>query len=598
MENLGNENSCLDEASAKKRAYALKSRMDELGHAIPLTHAYEAIATSFGYRNWPTMKAALKSSVTLSTTSPSDNNTHSLSDFLSKSCGVSFEGGSGNFGPQEMTVPGGTIICGGSGTGKSVLAHSLVFSAVDRALATHRRLPRIGIVDIGDTTQSLISTIKARVGAENADQVRFLGLRPFMKINPFDTPLSYRMPTRNHYSFLGRFLHVVLAGALDHHEERLIERILRSLLERLYVALSNFSHGRPKAYIRGVNKYVDQRVTSLKHSNDLISWWDVARALKAEGYRELAAVAQRQAVPVLADMVTLLEDEAVVRRVLGKGQEGADDALKMKLAIQKVLTDLPILDGPTTFTLGGARVVAIDVSYFSPIGGVDADRISCLAYMLATHVLSGGGHLAEVVDPPYYTAETPDKARADEDTKRGYHPDMLVLDEFRRSSRSGPFGRQTASDINSAKDRETAMVVVSQSHQGIDMTKARVVATGSPSLAETDLKAVLGLASELPGFSGDWGFVSRLDNNARPSAGIRLSPVAVWAFTTTSLDIMLKDDLVKRVGLRQALVLLAKAYPSGTATLDIVDRMASLENDIDRAVSSISAELVFPSMAA
>jgi hypothetical protein len=44
---------------AKQRAYAIKARMTELGNSVSMTHAYELVATSCGYRNWPTMKASL-----------------------------------------------------------------------------------------------------------------------------------------------------------------------------------------------------------------------------------------------------------------------------------------------------------------------------------------------------------------------------------------------------------------------------------------------------------------------------------------------------------------------------------------------------------
>jgi hypothetical protein len=44
---------------AKQRAYAIKARMAELGNSVSMTHAYELVATSCGYRNWPTMKVNL-----------------------------------------------------------------------------------------------------------------------------------------------------------------------------------------------------------------------------------------------------------------------------------------------------------------------------------------------------------------------------------------------------------------------------------------------------------------------------------------------------------------------------------------------------------
>jgi hypothetical protein len=45
---------------AKQRAYAIKERMTQLGNPISMTQAYEILATSSGYRNWPTMKGSLE----------------------------------------------------------------------------------------------------------------------------------------------------------------------------------------------------------------------------------------------------------------------------------------------------------------------------------------------------------------------------------------------------------------------------------------------------------------------------------------------------------------------------------------------------------
>ncbi|MBY3151409.1 hypothetical protein HFO56_03275 [Rhizobium laguerreae] len=57
MTTLGNEN--LRAETAKKRAHAIKTRLEALGHPVSLSHGYEVLATSCGHRNWPTMKAGL-----------------------------------------------------------------------------------------------------------------------------------------------------------------------------------------------------------------------------------------------------------------------------------------------------------------------------------------------------------------------------------------------------------------------------------------------------------------------------------------------------------------------------------------------------------
>lgn len=62
MTTLGNENARSPIEKLKKRAYTIQSRMKELGHQVSLAHAYEVLATSSGFRNWPTMKAKAASS--------------------------------------------------------------------------------------------------------------------------------------------------------------------------------------------------------------------------------------------------------------------------------------------------------------------------------------------------------------------------------------------------------------------------------------------------------------------------------------------------------------------------------------------------------
>ena len=58
MTKLGNENLCAVTETTKRRAHAIKARLEAMGYNASLSHAYEVLATASGYRNWPTMKAA------------------------------------------------------------------------------------------------------------------------------------------------------------------------------------------------------------------------------------------------------------------------------------------------------------------------------------------------------------------------------------------------------------------------------------------------------------------------------------------------------------------------------------------------------------
>jgi hypothetical protein len=58
-----NSTTTFTEEGAKARAYAVRERATALGYSVSMTHTYELLATASGYRNWPTMKAAIPGSV-------------------------------------------------------------------------------------------------------------------------------------------------------------------------------------------------------------------------------------------------------------------------------------------------------------------------------------------------------------------------------------------------------------------------------------------------------------------------------------------------------------------------------------------------------
>lgn len=59
MTNSPNGQPRLDAARSKTHAKAVKTRLTELGVDIKLSHAYEALASAHGFRNWATMSAGL-----------------------------------------------------------------------------------------------------------------------------------------------------------------------------------------------------------------------------------------------------------------------------------------------------------------------------------------------------------------------------------------------------------------------------------------------------------------------------------------------------------------------------------------------------------
>lgn len=57
---------------AKKRAYAMQERLGNLGQKVSLSLVYEAMASAFGVRNWPTLQKMLQAKPSARVANPDD----------------------------------------------------------------------------------------------------------------------------------------------------------------------------------------------------------------------------------------------------------------------------------------------------------------------------------------------------------------------------------------------------------------------------------------------------------------------------------------------------------------------------------------------
>lgn len=62
---------------------------------------------------------------------------------------------------------------------------------------------------------------------------------------------------------------------------------------------------------------------------------------------------------------------------------------------------------------------------------------------------------------------------------------------------------------------------------------------------------------------------------------LTLGPTEMWAYSTTPEDVSLRDRVSSRVGLSNALLMLAKVYPRGSAVNDIQRMLSENDNDLD-----------------
>ena len=190
------------------------------------------------------------------------------------------------------------------GSGKSVLSN-----AVNLALCLSgglKRLPRISIIDIGPSSSGLISLLKEALPPDQSHLVAYHRLRmtPEYSINPFDTQLGCRYPTPQERSFLVNFLTLLatplgVARAYDG-----IADMSGLVVDELYKNLAD--DGNPYTYSTDLEPLVDGILEEIGFVRDShTTWWEVTDALFLAGFEHEAMLAQRYAMPLLADAASM-----------------------------------------------------------------------------------------------------------------------------------------------------------------------------------------------------------------------------------------------------------------------------------------------------
>ena len=110
----------------------------------------------------------------------------------------------------------------------------------------------------------------------------------------------------------------------------------------------------------------------------------VVDALFDLGYPHQALLAQRYAVPLLADVLTQLRQNTGIQNTYEP-----PTILGVWRALSDAIEAYPLLKEPTQFDIGDAQIVSLDLDEVAPRGGSAADRQSAVMYMLARHILGG-----------------------------------------------------------------------------------------------------------------------------------------------------------------------------------------------------------------
>jgi intracellular multiplication protein IcmB len=515
---------------------------------------------------------------------------------------------------SSLTTTWFDLIFAQPGAGKSVLMNTLnVGTCLSQGIS---QLPYIAIIDIGPSSSGLISLIKEALPPDRAHEAMHyrLQMSPEYAINPFDTQLGCRKPLPDERSYLIELITLLATPPGQTQPYDGMPQLVGFVVDEMFRWRDDHApNAEPRPYLPRVDLVVDR---ALEENNIYIPpeayWWDVIDALYDKGMVREALLAQRHAVPTLADAVTaarrpqirsLMEETSI-----GGSHESVIHAFERM--ISSAVRELPILSTITRFDIGDAKVCALDLMDVSPQGDDSADRQTAIMYMLARHVMVRNWWINEEVVkymPEKYRPYHEQRLRKIKET-----PKRLCYDEFHRTSKSKSVRAQIIRDVREGRKWGVQIVLSSQLLKDFDNDMVDLAtgvwilgsaisdsavqeAQSRFSLSET---AVWIMRNRLTGprSSGAPALLVLGTNEGRYEQHLinTLGPIELWAFSTSAEDVALRRRLYTRLGASQARQVLAANFPGGSARDEIrrrVDMYADMNNTAKAMASVVIEEI-------
>ncbi len=465
------------------------------------------------------------------------------------------------------------------GSGKSVLMNSDNFASVFVPGATE--VPYIGIIDIGPSSSGLIQLLKDAA----PENMKHLFIYERLKntteysINVFDTQLGARFPTPAEKQFLINFLVTILtpAGKTPFDSS---DNLANAVVQEIYKYYSDLRSGNPKEYIKNRNELVDATLAKYNINATDWSWWKVVDTLFECGEKHVASIAQRYAVPLLEECVSIAERTAQIKDIYSKPTSGETQETLLEIfsrSLSENIAMFPVLNNPTQFDLGEARVVSLDLDEVGKGGSPTDDKRAAIMYLLSRYIIGKNFKLDEAllkVSKPMYHEYHQDRIDKTLRTKK-----RICIDEYHNTGSIASIRRQVITDMREGRKWNLQVVLASQVYKDFD-SNTREISTGRCILSGGDTYRAIQDAFDLndttaqivrnrltgPGPGGVPFVFSVTTKNGIFSQFIynTISPTEMWAFSTTSEDVTIRRMLTKAIGASSARKILATEFPEGS----------------------------------
>lgn len=500
-----------------------------------------------------------------------------------------------------------TVLVGTPGSGKSVLMNAINFaSAISPSSAGGKDpvLPRLAMIDIGPSSSGMISLIQEALPSHRRHEALFRKLKMSRDnaINVFDTQLGMRRPTSNERQFLVNFLSLI-CGSGTEPPSGAMRGLITACIDRVYHDFSDDQS--PRRFIRNEEYEVDRALDEIGFEEDVETvWWEIVDLLMEHGKIHEASIANRHAVPTISDLVTASQVDQV--SALYRNAKDADTGQPIMESFQRMISevvrDFPILSTHTQFSLGSARVVALDLMDVTVGGASDAaKKQTALMYMLARQILTRDFFIDEKelrsacnqgVLPASFLDHHVERARQNLQL-----PKLICMDEFHRTGKIPMITEQVLQDAREGRKFNVDIKIASQLIEDFPPSIIEIVSSlivcnsgsensieymdGQFNLTEGE-KHVMRYELTGPTSRGApiWAMFRLKSMGAvRQKLNLTLGPAEIWAFSTTAEDVSLRNRLYESLGPRLTRQVLAKRFPSGSAKSDIEDRIARMEEE-------------------
>jgi intracellular multiplication protein IcmB len=494
---------------------------------------------------------------------------------------------------STMTTTWFDLVFAQPGAGKSVLINTLNLGTV--LTPGLSKLPFIAVIDIGPSSSGLISLIKEALPANRSHEAGYFRLQMAHQyaVNPFDTQLGCRNPLLDERAYLVELMTLLCTPPGHDKPYDGIQQLCGLVVDEMYRWRDDTAaNAEPRPYLARLDSEVDEAIQKFNvHLPSDPYWWDVVDKMFDLGQYHIASLAQRHAVPTLGDSITASR-RPQIRSLLEETSVGFSTETVIN-AFERMITssirEYPILSSVTQFDISDSRICSLDLMDVCPQGDETANRQTAIMYMLARHVL---------VRNWWMGAESlqfiPEKFRFWHEQKLqdiAETPKRLCYDEFHRTAGSSAVRGQVIRDVREGRKRGVQIILASQLLDDFDQDMIDL-ATGVWVLGAAISESAVENVQQRFGLTETAKNIIRYKLTGPKSTGAPalfvlgtvegryeqhlinlLGPVELWALSTSSEDVAIRNRLYTRLGAGMARQMLAANFPGGSARTEIKRRV-------------------------